>query len=244
MRKPLRSRLFRYTLLGAVLPASLAFAASYAVQWQGSLQAVHGGDVSGKVPLQQFAGKKNLYAVGPAADLDGEVTAIDGQFHIARVRHGEVTAEKNPSGLASFLVWSEVAAWRAPVALGAAQNHAQLEARIEALAAAAGVDLSRPFPFRLEGKFDSIDYHVLVPRRAPPAGAGHGAAKAAHGEGQRNIAARQADAVVVGFFSRQHEGVFTHRGSTAHMHVLEPNGRSGHVDELSAGSGVRVFLPQ
>jgi hypothetical protein len=27
---------------------------SYSVSWPGALRAVHGGDVSGKVPLQQF----------------------------------------------------------------------------------------------------------------------------------------------------------------------------------------------
>jgi hypothetical protein len=49
---------------------------------------VHGGDISGKVPLQQFLGKQNLYAVGPVADMDGEITAIGGKMLTSRIRDG------------------------------------------------------------------------------------------------------------------------------------------------------------
>ena len=98
------------------------------MRWQGSLRAVHGGDVSGKVPLQQFKDKKNLYAVGPVAELDGEITAIAGKIYIARVKDGKVTTDSDLSTSASFLVWSEVGAWQQSVLLGARiENHAQLE---------------------------------------------------------------------------------------------------------------------
>ena len=53
---------FQLTASILALSASAVFAAatSYTVLSQGSLRSVHGGDVSGKVPLQQFAGKQNL----------------------------------------------------------------------------------------------------------------------------------------------------------------------------------------
>lgn len=223
-----------------VLAASTVFAAStaYTVLWQGSLRAVHGGDASGKVPLQQFAGRQNLYAVGPAANLDGEVTVVAGKFHIARVRQGEVKTDSDLTASASFLVWSEVRAWRPPVPLGATvANHARLAEQIEALAIKAGIDTSKPFPFKLEGVLDSVDYHVLVSRM-------HQQAQAGHRDGAKKIFAKNADAEIIGFFSRNHEGVFTHKGSFTHLHVVERNGRSGHVDEISANAGLRVAFPQ
>jgi hypothetical protein len=58
--------------------ATSVSAGSYSVSWQGALRAVHGGDVSGKLPLQQFSERKNIYAAGPVAGLDGEITVIDG----------------------------------------------------------------------------------------------------------------------------------------------------------------------
>jgi acetolactate decarboxylase len=50
--------------------------------------------------------------------------------------------------------------------------------------------------------------------------------------------------MIVGFYSSTHEGVFTHRGSQAHLHVLLPNGTSGHVDELELGPDVELLLPR
>lgn len=215
-----------------------AATATYTVLWQGSLHAVHGGDISGKVPLQQFLGKQNLYAVGPVADMDGEITAIDGKLLISRVRHGEVKTDSDLSTSASFLVWSEVGAWKPSQPMGAkAENHAQLERRIETLAANAGIDTSKPFPLRLEGTFDSVDYHILVPKTQQHAHTGHN-------DGAKKIAAKNSKATIVGFFSKNHEGIFTHKGSFAHLHIVESNGLSGHLDEVSANADVQVSFPQ
>lgn len=219
---------------------SAVFAAdtTYTVLWQGSLQAMHSGDVSGKVPLQQFAGTKNFYAVGPVADLDGEITANAGKFYISRVKHGKVITGGYLSTSASFLVWSEVAGWKPPIPLGAKIfNHAQLEAQIEALATKAGIDTSKPFPFKLEGVLDAVNYHILVPNTQPQTQAGHS-------DGAKNISATNSEAEIIGFFSRNHQGVFTHKGSFAHLHIVASSGDSGHVDEISANANVRVFFPQ
>ena len=69
----------QFTLLVLICLVSTALAVSenYNVSWEGTLKAVHHGDVSGKVSLQEFSAKKNLYAVGPVAELDGEITVID-----------------------------------------------------------------------------------------------------------------------------------------------------------------------
>ena len=223
-----------------VLSAPTVFADTTAptVLWQGSLQAVHGGDASGKVALQQFAHKQNLNAVGPVANLDGEITVIAGQFYIARVRHGMVKTDADLATKASFLVWSEVAAWQPPLPLAAKiDNQAQLEKQIEALALKAGIDVSKPFPFKLEGVLDSVDYHILVPKTSQ-------SAQARHGDGAQKINAKNTDVEIIGFFSKNHQGVFTHKGSFAHLHVVERNGASGHVDQISAGADVRVSFPQ
>jgi acetolactate decarboxylase len=211
---------------------------SYNVSWQGALRSVHGGDVSGKVPLQQFIERKNIYAVGPVAGLDGEITAIDGKFHIARVKHGEIKTDGDPSTTASFLVWSEVSAWKQPVVLGTkVDNHAQLEKQIEFLAVKEGVDTTKPFPFIIEGTIESVDYHILVPKKSHKA-------DASHIDSAKKILSKGVAAKIIGFFSKHHEGIFTHRGSAAHLHVLESNGNSGHVDEIVLNAETRVSFPE
>ena len=232
----------KFQLIASILllSASGVFAAATppTVLWQGSLRAVHGGDVTGRVALQQFAGKKNLYAVGPVAGLDGEITVIAGKFYVARVRHGAVETDGDLATKASFLVWSQVAAWKPPLRLGVkADNHAQLEKQIEALAIQSGIDISKPFPFKLEGVVDAVDYHILVPKTSQQA-------HASHGDGAEKISAKNTDAEIIGFFSKNHQGVFTHKDSFAHLHVVERKGYSGHVDAISVGPDVRVLFPR
>ena len=43
---------------------------------------------------------------------------------------------------------------------------------------------------------------------------------------------------MVGFLAKQHHGVLVHHGSSAPIHVIEANGRSGHVDAIAAGPAV------
>jgi acetolactate decarboxylase len=218
--------------------ATSAATGSYSVCWQGTLRAFHGGDVSGKVPLQQFSERKNIYAVGPVAGLDGEITAIDGKFHIARVKQGRIITDSDLSTTASFLVWSEVSAWKQPVVLGEKMgDHGQLEKQIEFLAAKEGVDTTKPFPFIIEGTVESVDYHILVPKKLRQADSGHS-------DSAKKISSKNVAAKVIGFFSKNHEGVFTHRGSAAHLHILESNGSSGHVDEIVLNAEAHISFPQ
>jgi hypothetical protein len=49
---------------------------------------------------------------------------------------------------------------------------------------------------------------------------------------------------VIGFYSKLHTGIFTHHDSYAHMHVVTADKKvSGHVDQLSAGGEMRLYLP-
>jgi len=226
-------------LIPVVCLVGLTYAASssYSVSWQGSLRAVHGGDYSPVVDLQEFEGKPSWNAVGPVAGLDGEVTVIDGVVSVARVRGDEIVTSADLSAQASFLVWSEVEAWAPPVELGVTvADPAELEQVLEDLAFDHGIDIAEPFPFKLEGVFDAVEYHVLAP--VPP-----GATATHHLEFAKIVRETDAAGTMIGFFSKQHHGVFVHRGSSAHIHVIEENGRSGHVDAIAAGPAVRVYLP-
>lgn len=49
----------------------------------------------------------------------------------------------------------------------------------------------------------------------------------------------------LGFFSREHEGVFTHKGQYIHVHVvLQDPLLSAHVDDISATGRLTVFFPK
>jgi acetolactate decarboxylase len=226
--------------VGAVTTAAWAATAAYQVQWKGQLRATHAGDVSGKVPLAELPRSPQLYAVGPVADRGGEITVIDGRLHLARVEHGKLETSAAYRGQASFLVWATVPQWQKAVPLGQpAASHAELERLIEGKARRAGLDADGPSPFLLRGPIASVKYHVLRPSQAQ---GGH-MASISHTASALNVQASGEHGTIVGFFSKKHEGVFTHSGSHAHLHVLLASGDSGHVDELQLGPAVELLLP-
>ncbi len=226
-----------FILTGLIFPL-VANGANYSVSWQGTQREFHHGDVSGKVPLQQFSGTSNLYAVGPVAGLDGEITVIDSNFYISRIRHGEIKTDSDLTTVAGFLVWSEAPEWKPPITLGeSADTHPQLENLIETLAVKEGIDTSKPFPFIVEGMVQSVAYHILAPRTSDSAGSDPR-------HSSKKVSLTNAPVKILGFFSKEHGGVFTHMGSRAHLHVLENNGHTGHVEKISVGPEVLVLFPQ
>jgi alpha-acetolactate decarboxylase len=55
----------------------------------------------------------------------------------------------------------------------------------------------------------------------------------------------EASGTLVGFFSKTHQGVFTHLGSNTHLHVVAPDAKvSGHVDAVTVPAGVEIGFPE
>ena len=53
------------------------------------------------------------------------------------------------------------------------------------------------------------------------------------------------DVEILGFFSKQHEGVFTHNGSNTHMHFRTDDvSLAGHVDGIFLGENMTLKLPK
>lgn len=210
----------------------------FKVAWEGALRHFHHGDVSGRVDLRQFSDRPDVIAVGPVGELDGEVTAVDGQWSITRMRDGEPVTTDETKTQAGFLVWADVPAWRDPVEIDTSiSSHRELEERIGELAEAAGLDTGAPFPFRVQAVASSLDWHVLAPPR-------DGQEQGGHLDSAFKQRLEQVEVELVGFFSRDHAGVFTHRGSWAHIHVILPNGHAGHVDAIKLEAGARLMLPR
>ena len=227
-----------FFVLAFLVSTALAVSENYEVSWEGTLKAVHHGDVSAKVSLQEFSSKKHLYAVGPVAELDGEITVIDSNFHIARVRHGEVKTDSDLTTSASFLVWSEVESWRSPIILGeSADDQDHLEKLIDGLATEKGIDTTKPFPFMVDGTAKSVEYHILAAKAS-------NSAASDHRSNAKTITLQDVPIKIIGFFSKNHGGIFTHMGSMTHLHILDNNGHSGHVDAIALDSKAMVLFPQ
>ena len=209
-----------------------------AVRSYGALhRMMHGGE-TGVVRLADTVPGPHTYAVGALAGLAGEVTIVDDVVWLSwpgdeapRTRRGQPGGEQ-----AALLVTATVERWQS-ARLDGDVTLAELDAALAALAAAHGLD--PPFPFLISGEVHKLDWHVIDGSRLEP-----GADHAAHREASQRGHEERADAVLVGFYSTGHHGVFTHHDSDVHVHaVLAGRDLTGHVDAVVIPAGTTVELP-
>jgi acetolactate decarboxylase len=209
------------------------------VRWLGEQRkVVHDGDLTGRVDLTALAERPHLYAAGPLEGLKGEVTVWDGKSSIARWEAGKVVTTQEFKGKACFLVYAQMHSWIESELPSGLDKPEDLEAHIFLEARKAGVPTDRPFPFLLRGTARKLTLHLVNKTDNAP----HNSEE--HAKVKVPVVLENRGVDVIGFYSKQHAGVFTHHDSDAHMHVLTADRKvSGHVDQLPPGGEMRLCLP-
>jgi acetolactate decarboxylase len=212
---------------------------AYTVEWVGEMMRVHReGDASPKVALADVARGAGRFAIGPVAGLRGEITVIDGEAHIATAADNAEHVTQDWEQRAPFLVYGTVNAWKEVAAPVHAASIADIEAWLPVAAQAQGLDVEQPIPFKIETTSSRIDYHIIANDAA-----GYQTMRP-HKELQKPFVLENKPAVLIGVYSTKHAGIFTHHGSSSHIHVVSQDGRhSGHVDALTPGPDAKYFLP-
>jgi acetolactate decarboxylase len=245
------SRAFRFCLVLSVLAgaALLSVAATTPPAWQPVVRVygamrnfMMGTDMGGKITLAKLP-SSNLYALGVAADLRGELLTWNGATTLTTVLPaGKTSTRPAPVGTqAALLVSAQVPRWQAISVPAALRGLPELERLVARTAAQRGLDTTQPLPFRLSGRPLAVRYHVMDwPRPA----AQHTmqdhkkyAVQGQFGPGQ--------PVEILGFFSRNHQSVFTHHTTFLHMHA-RPAGQAfaAHVDSLRFGpDAATLYLP-
>jgi len=207
--------------------------------WGGLRMVLREGHSEGRVALVDVIGPDS-FALGSLAGLAGEITVVDGDVNLAEVKGGDPALGLRVRGveegdLATILALSDVPLWTEQK-LGMVEDNATLEDMVLEAAKAEGIDVSQPFPFRVEGTAAMIDVHVLnqsCPIAQPD------------GPAPWRFAGSGEPVVLVGFFAENGAGVLTHHGQKTHIHVVLPErNASGHVDGIAFGAGARLMLPQ
>jgi len=97
-----------------------------------------------------------------------------------------------------------------------------------------------PFAVRLIGTAESAHIHVVK----LPAGTAVKSPAEAH-LGQVNYRITREKVEVIGFYSRNHKGIFTHHDSNLHMHLITADRKKmGHLDDITFQAEVKLLLPQ
>jgi len=207
--------------------------------WGSLRELMHEGRTESRVAIASVIATPHVYAVGAVAGMRGEITVVDSTAWLAL---GDRAAGRAAVGAAdegaALLVASSVASWsRAPI--GEDIPFADLDQRIESLARAAGIDVDQAFPFLIEGELTDVQWHVLKGPPSSPATPHDHADNAVRGE-QATMTG-----TLVGFFSRHHQGVFTHMGRNVHAHVVSPTAAiAAHADQVSVRASSILALPR
>jgi len=249
-------------VLTTILILGMSFAVAYAaivgsikeglVEYVGAQKDIF---VSGKalsvVSLEDLAGRKGLYAMGPIDGLDGEITIYDSKPYITKVRGKDFVMDNTFKHGAFFLVWTEQMKWQDVPVPSSVKGYIDLQQFVKAQAKRAGIDVTKPFPFLLAGTPVEIKWHINVDRTG-----GKPITKSLFMKSKEPFVTKNEPVDIIGFYSDHHAGVFLNQFSPAikegsgirneiHIHLVSHVSKAaGHIDDLTLGEGMILKLPQ
>jgi acetolactate decarboxylase len=209
------------------------------------------GKADGTMELRFFEGKDNMYAVGPAAGLDGEITLRDSKPYVSKVRGNDYSVDNTLNHDALFLVWAQVPDWKEVGIADDVKNYIELQEYIKEQASALGIDVSMPFPFQVSGTPAEILWHINVDRTE-----GKQITRELFVKSKEIYTIHDEPVDIVGFYSENHYGVFISQYAPAtkpdsgaknavHMHFISRSSKAaGHVDDIALTEGMTLFLPE
>lgn len=194
------------------------------------------GELDGRIYLDTISNKNGLYGLGPESFLTGELLINNGKSYVSKVTSDStMIVEKRFDLLAPFFVYANVTDWNEielPPQIKTIQD-------VEQFIDQKTTTYKRPFTFKLIGQVSSALIHI----QNLPKGTKVSSPKEAH-QGQINYKIKNEDAEIIGFFSTEHKGVFTHHDSFVHMHLItKDESKMGHLDALEIKK-MKLYLPK
>ncbi len=198
------------------------------VMWKGELEGI--------ISLDTIKNKENLYGLGPKSFLTGEILINNGKsYHSIVLSDSTMLVEKTYALSAPFFVYANVNEWKKVELPKNIKTIKNLETFIDQRT----ITKKRPFAFKLRGKIRSGDIHVQNLHK----GTKVSSPKEAH-SGQTNYSLLNETVEIIGFFSTQHQGIFTHHDSFLHMHLItKDESKMGHLDKVDFDK-IILFLPE
>lgn len=178
-----------------------------------------------KIKLDTIKPKNGLYGLGPEAYLRGEIVINNGKTYVSRILTDSTMAVNEISNAeAPFFVYANVNKWNVVKLPSSVKSIKDLESFIDNNTK----DQKQPFAFKLDGSISKATIHI----QNLPKGSKISSPKEAH-QGQTNYQLENEDVEIIGFFSTEHQGIFTHHDSFLHMHLISKDKtKMGHLDDV------------
>ena len=209
------------------------------------------GKATSVISLDELAGRKGLYAMGPIDGLDGEITIFDSKPYITKVRGKDYILDNTLKHGAFFLVWTEQTKWQDVPVPNNVKGYVDLQKFVKTQARAAGIDVTKPFPFLLSGTPAEIKWHINVDRTE-----GKPITKELFVKSKEYYIAKNEPVDIIGFYSEHHAGVFLSQFAPAikedsgmknaiHIHLVSKTSKAaGHIDNITLGEKMVLRLPK
>ena len=204
----------------------------------GSIDKSLKGDLSGDYSLDSLYSLENLYALGALKDLSGEIQIFDGQDFSSVVQNDSVLVGPFSQENAAFVVYAQVKNWK-DIAVPLSVTNTEALIGFFEYNENAEMNTDKPFMFLLEGRVEQLNWHVLYNAAADTL-----PVPKDHHHNAISGSILEKDVEILGVYSRDHEGVYTHHGIPIHMHFRTMDGMlAGHVDDLELGPDMNLKIP-
>jgi len=213
----------------------------FKVEYKGALKnMMRKGDISAKADLKSFENTENFYALGAIENLKGEIQIFDSKsFNTIVIDSSTLTFDNSFHKKATLLVYASVNKWKSINIPDDVVAYEQLERYIEQTAKENQIKIDEPFPFLIEGKAKSFDWHVINWKDGDTE---HSHER--HINSGLNGTINNRHIEMLGFYSDSHHAIFTHHTTNMHIHVKTVDNKiAGHVDGLTLGKGMILKLP-
>lgn len=211
------------------------------VRYAGAIKDMkEAGDSAAHIYLDTIKPHRRLYGLGALAGNSGEILIIDGRPYASKLNAGGRNRVRMTYDLnAAYLVYTHVRDWQeAELPEDSILTTQSIGVYLEKLARKKGLNVDKPFPFMLTGSFHELKYHISYLEKKNKTGKKK--------MPQTQYVVSDANVIILGFFSRHHQGIFTEPGSHVTMSFMTTAAsRIGQIDQLVLkGKKVQLLLPE
>jgi acetolactate decarboxylase len=209
------------------------------------------GKANSVLSLEELAGRKGLFAIGPVEGLDGEITIFDSKPYITKVRGSDYLVDRTLKHGAIFLVWTEQSKWQDIPVPPTVKNYPDLQRFVKEQATRSCLDTTKAFPFLLTGSPTEVKWHINVDRSE-----GKPITRELFAKSKAGYVATNEPVDIIGFYAENHPGEFISQYAPAikegsgeknaiHIHLVSRVSKAaGHIDDITLSADTVLRLPR
>ena len=207
---------------------------------KGTMRAVMREGKLGPVISTDTLIQTNLYGFGPMAYLRGELLVMDGKvFESTVINKGQMQVKEVSKATAPFFGYAHIAGWQSVTMPDSISNLITLENYLNETIGAANPNHNTFF--KLKAKVKKATIHLVN----LPKGTKVSSPEQAH-KGLVQYPITNQEVEILGFYSQQHQTIFTHHDTNLHLHLITADRKTmGHLETITfAPKQVQLFFPE